>query len=55
VTGNRTQAVSRARGLRLIPWLAVLRAPSSCSVGRTQPTPWDPDYWLRRYPDPEQA
>ena len=45
--GRVTAAIPRASLVYLTPAVAVEPPP--------EPTPWDPDYWLRRYPDPEQA
>lgn len=45
--GRVVQAVPRAAHVFLTPAVAVEQPP--------EPTPWDPDYWLRRYPSPEQA
>ena len=42
-----TQAIPRATAISLMPVVAVEHQP--------EPTPWDRDYWLRRFPDPEQA
>ena len=42
-----TQAIPRATAISLMPVLAVEQPP--------EPTPWDRDYWLRRFPDHEQA
>jgi cation diffusion facilitator family transporter len=41
------QAIPRAAAISLMPVVAVERPP--------EPTPWDHDYWLRRFPDHEQA
>jgi cation diffusion facilitator family transporter len=40
-------AIPRAALVLLTPAVAVEQQP--------EPTPWDPDYWLRRFPDQEQA
>jgi cation diffusion facilitator family transporter len=45
--GRVVEAVPRATLVFLTPAVAVERPPD--------PTPWDPDYWLRRFPDHEQA
>jgi cation diffusion facilitator family transporter len=45
--GRVTEAIPRAALVFLTPVVAVEQAP--------EPTPWDPDYWLRRFPDHEQA
>jgi hypothetical protein len=45
--GRVTAAVPRATQVFLTPAVAVEQPP--------EPTPWDPDYWLRRFPDHEQA
>ena len=45
--GRVAEAVPRAVQVFLTPVLAVDRLP--------EPTPWDVDYWLRRFPDHEQA
>jgi cation diffusion facilitator family transporter len=45
--GRVTAAIPRATLVFLTPAVAVEPPP--------EPTPWDPDYWLRRYPDHEQA
>jgi cation diffusion facilitator family transporter len=45
--GRVAEAVPRAVKVFLTPVLAVDRPP--------EPTPWDVDYWLRRFPDHEQA
>jgi divalent metal cation (Fe/Co/Zn/Cd) transporter len=45
--GRVTAAVPRASLVFLTRAVAVEQPP--------EPTPWDPDYWLRRYPGPEQA
>jgi cation diffusion facilitator family transporter len=42
-----TQAIPRAAAISLMPVVAVEHPP--------EPTPWDHDYWLRRFPDHEQA
>jgi cation diffusion facilitator family transporter len=42
-----TEAIPRATLVLLTPAVAVEPPP--------EPTPWDPDYWLRRFPDHEQA
>jgi cation diffusion facilitator family transporter len=42
-----TAAIPRAVHVFLMPAVAVEPQP--------EPTPWDPDYWLRRFPDQEQA
>lgn len=42
-----TEAIPRATAISLMPVLAVEQPP--------EPTPWDRDYWLRRFPDHEQA
>ena len=42
-------------------WLRQFRAtqvfltPAVAIEPQPEPTPWDPDYWLRRFPDHEQA
>jgi cation diffusion facilitator family transporter len=41
------QAIPRAAAISLMPVVAVEHRP--------EPTPWDHDYWLRRFPDHEQA
>jgi cation diffusion facilitator family transporter len=45
--GRVTAAVPRATLVFLTPAVTVEQQP--------EPTPWDPDYWLRRFPDHEQA
>jgi cation diffusion facilitator family transporter len=45
--GRVTKALPRAALVFLTPAVAVEQPP--------EPTPWDPDYWLRRFPDHEQA
>ena len=45
--GRVTAAIPRATLVFLTPVVAVEQPP--------EPTPWDPDYWLRRFPDHEQA
>ena len=45
--GRVAEAVPRAVQVFLTPVLAVDRPP--------EPTPWDVDFWLRRFPDHEQA
>ena len=45
--GRVAEAVPRAVQVFLTPVLAVDRPP--------EPTPWDGDFWLRRFPDHEQA
>jgi cation diffusion facilitator family transporter len=45
--GRVTEAIPRAAQVFLTPAVAVEPPP--------EPTPWDPDYWLRRFPDHEQA
>jgi divalent metal cation (Fe/Co/Zn/Cd) transporter len=45
--GRVTAAIPRAALVFLTPVAAVEQRPA--------PTPWDPDYWLRRFPDHEQA
>ena len=45
--GRVAEAVPRAVQVLVTPVLAVDRLP--------EPTPWDVDYWLRRFPDHEQA
>ena len=45
--GRVTAAIPRAAVVFLTPAVAVEPPP--------EPTPWDPDYWLRRFPDHEQA
>jgi cation diffusion facilitator family transporter len=45
--GRVTAAVPRATLVFLTPAVTVEPQP--------EPTPWDPDYWLRRFPDHEQA
>jgi cation diffusion facilitator family transporter len=45
--GRVTAAIPRAALVFLTPAVAVEPPP--------EPTPWDPDYWLRRFPDHEQA
>jgi hypothetical protein len=42
-----TAAIPRAGLVFLTPVVAVQQQP--------EPTPWEPDYWLRRFPDHEQA
>jgi len=42
-----TQAIPRATAISLMPVVAVEDLP--------EPTPWDRDYWLRRFPGHEQA
>ena len=42
-----TAAIPRATLVFLTPAVVVEQPP--------EPTPWDPDYWLRRFPDQEQA
>jgi hypothetical protein len=41
------QAIPRVTAVYLTPVVAVEQQP--------EPTPWDRDYWLRRFPDHEQA
>jgi cation diffusion facilitator family transporter len=41
------QAIPRAAAISLMPVVTVEHPP--------EPTPWDHDYWLRRFPDHEQA
>ena len=41
------QAIPRVTAISLMPVVAVEHPP--------EPTPWDRDYWLRRFPDHEQA
>ena len=45
--GRVTEAIPRASLVFLTPAVAVEPPP--------EPTPWDPDYWLRRFPDHEQT
>jgi cation diffusion facilitator family transporter len=45
--GRVTEAIPRATLVFLTTAVAVEPQP--------EPTPWDPDYWLRRFPDHEQA
>jgi hypothetical protein len=45
--GRVTEAIPRAALVFLTPVVAVEQPP--------EPTPWDTDYWLRRFPDHEQA
>jgi cation diffusion facilitator family transporter len=45
--GRVTAAIPRAALVFLTPAVAVEQQP--------EPTPWDTDYWLRRFPDHEQA
>jgi hypothetical protein len=45
--GCVTEAIPRATLVLLTPAVVVEPPP--------EPTPWDPDYWLRRFPDHEQA
>ena len=45
--GRVTEAIPRAALVFLTPAVAVEQQP--------EPTPWDTDYWLRRFPDHEQA
>jgi cation diffusion facilitator family transporter len=45
--GRVTAAIPRAALVFLTPAVAVEQPP--------EPTPWDTDYWLRRFPDHEQA
>jgi len=45
--GRVTEAIPRAALVLLTPAVAVEQQP--------EPTPWDTDYWLRRFPDHEQA
>jgi cation diffusion facilitator family transporter len=45
--GRVVEAIPRATLVYLTPAVAVEQQP--------EPTPWDPDYWLRRSPDHEQA
>jgi divalent metal cation (Fe/Co/Zn/Cd) transporter len=45
--GRVAEAIPRAAVVFLMPVVAVEREP--------EPTPWDSDYWLRRFPDHEQA
>jgi divalent metal cation (Fe/Co/Zn/Cd) transporter len=45
--GRVTAAIPRAALVFLTPVVAVEQPP--------EPTAWDPDYWLRRFPDQEQA
>jgi divalent metal cation (Fe/Co/Zn/Cd) transporter len=45
--GRVAAAIPRATVVFLTPAVAVEPPP--------EPTPWDPDYWLRRFPDHEQA
>lgn len=42
-----TQAIPRVTAVSLMPVVAAEQPP--------EPTPWDRDYWLRRFPDHEQA
>jgi hypothetical protein len=41
------EAFPRAATVLLMPVVAVEQQP--------EPTPWDTDYWLRRFPDHQQA
>jgi cation diffusion facilitator family transporter len=45
--GRVTEAIPRAALVFLTPAVAVEQPP--------EPTPWDTDYWLRRFPDHEQT
>jgi cation diffusion facilitator family transporter len=45
--GRVTAAIPRATHVFLTPAVTV--------EPHQEPTPWDPDYWLRRFPDQEQA
>jgi cation diffusion facilitator family transporter len=45
--GRVTAAIPRASHVFLTPAVTVEQAP--------EPTPWEPDYWLLRYPEHEQA
>jgi hypothetical protein len=45
--GRVTAAIPRAALVFLTPVVAVEQQP--------KPMPWDTDYWLRRFPDHEQA
>jgi hypothetical protein len=45
--GRVTAAIPRAAHVFLTPVVTVEQPP--------EPTPWDRDYWLRRFPDHEQA
>jgi cation diffusion facilitator family transporter len=45
--GRVTAAIPRATHVFLTPAVTVEPHP--------EPTPWDPDYWLQRFPDQEQA
>jgi cation diffusion facilitator family transporter len=45
--GRVAEAIPRATLVFLTPAVAV--------EPQAEPTPWDPDYWLRRFPDHEQA
>jgi len=45
--GRVTKAIPRAAMVFLTPAVAVEQ--------QREPTPWDTDYWLRRFPDHEQA
>jgi hypothetical protein len=64
------QPLDAISGLRLRQLLAELRGRVTAAIPRTalvfltpvvavepppEPTPWDTDYWLRRFPDHEQA
>jgi divalent metal cation (Fe/Co/Zn/Cd) transporter len=64
------QPLDAISGLRLRQLLAELRERVTAAIPRAvhvfltpavtiepqpEPTPWDPDYWLRRFPDREQA
>ena len=42
-----TAVIPRAAHVFLTPVVTVEQSP--------EPTPWDRDYWLRRFPDQEQA
>jgi len=46
----------RERIIQAIPRIAVVSLmPVVAAEPPPEPTPWDRDYWLRRFPDHEQA
>jgi divalent metal cation (Fe/Co/Zn/Cd) transporter len=45
--GRVVEAIPRAKHVYLTPAVVIEAQPA--------PTPWDRDYWLRRFPEPEQA
>jgi divalent metal cation (Fe/Co/Zn/Cd) transporter len=53
---RRLLAELRGRVVRAVPHAAhVFLTPAVAVEQPPKPTPWDPEYSLRRYPDPEQA